>query len=130
MIVDAFPTLLPPTPDGKGFGDASSVAGTSSDNPTVGCGPAFDASRPEFTIECNRSRESMTSDSFGKIAAYHLVSSQGWTKPSGSGQIDRYDDPYGWRHMYVRFDGARSFCWMEARASASVIEAWWSAAPI
>jgi hypothetical protein len=135
MIVDAFPQLLPPTPDGKGFGDAPCTGGTDrydNNNPTLHCGPYYDSSKPSFTIECNPSREPITSDSnpFGKIPMEKLVSSQRWTKPSGSGQINRYDDPYGWRKMYIRFDGARSFCSMSADSGVSVIEAWWSAVPI
>jgi serine/threonine-protein kinase len=133
MIVDAFPTLLPPTPDGKGFGDVSCTAGTAFNNPTVSCGPGYDSSKPSFIVECNQTREPMTSDDsnpYGKVPMEKLVSTQQWTKPSGSGQITRYADQYGWGYMYVRFDGARSFCSLSARASVSVLEAWWSAAPV
>lgn len=132
-IVDAFPTLLSAAPQGKGFGDITCFASNAPkdpETPEVACSN-YDSSTAEYSIRCNKSGAPMTSDPFRTIAAEHLVSSQPWTKPSGgSGQVDRYEDPYGWRKLHIRFNGTRSFCRMHVSGTPSVVDQWWSAVPL
>ncbi|MRH89060.1 protein kinase [Nocardia sp. SYP-A9097] len=138
VIVDAFPTLLPATPSGRGYQD---LRCTASDDKSKAVPiaevldlPVLVCSNGDTTLwaTCNSDHSTMP-------AVEITDKSQGneaWSRASGTGTaewktFDSDGKPRG--QLNIRFDAARGFCKLRitgANSGRELYDQWWPTAPI
>ena len=146
FIVDAFPGLLPRTPNSAGYQGikchssdehAHAVPVTKALTPVSYIGCSGDQNPVVVvSLRCNTDRSEISESDRAELAG--APDSQSWSRPSGTGFIAWRDEKQSDRtqvgRLEIRFDGAaRGFCKMGIWGGASgkeLLDTWWPNAPL
>ncbi|MFI9411135.1 serine/threonine-protein kinase [Nocardia gamkensis] len=129
-IVEAFPNLLPPDPEGVGY-QGIRCALNDDRGAWLHC-PAATDDGINVNIRCDPSRRPVTytSDTLGRADLHE----QPWTRPSGTGTVRWATDSLaGFGLLDVAFTDHRDFCTVGASGGSGgqdVYDRWWAGAPI
>lgn len=146
FIVDAFPGLLPRTPNSTGYQGiqchssdehANAVPVTKVLTPVsyIGCGGDQNPI-VVVSLRCDTDRSAVPASDRAELVG--TPDSQSWSRPSGTGFIAWRDEKYSDRpqegRLEIRFDGAaRGFCKLGIWGGASgkqLLDTWWPNAPL